>query len=119
MAWVRSREPVLAKIRLTWVLTVASLTKSARAMRRVVFDPVAARHVQVDEDDLRSFCFDDSTAASLLRSVVMAMMPTTVGPADAVLKPRGTCGTRAARPAIAVALISVLASRDDTEDGER
>ncbi len=30
MAWVRSREPVLAKIRLTWVLTVASLTNSAR-----------------------------------------------------------------------------------------
>ena len=35
MAWVRSREPVLAKIRLMCVLTVASLTKSARAISRL------------------------------------------------------------------------------------
>src|ERR1700733_15942207 len=35
MAWTRSREPVLAKIRLTWVLTVASLTNKARAISRL------------------------------------------------------------------------------------
>jgi hypothetical protein len=35
MAWVRSREPVLTKIRLTCVLTVASLTYSARAISRL------------------------------------------------------------------------------------
>ena len=35
MACARSREPVLAKIRLTCVFTVASLTNSARAISRL------------------------------------------------------------------------------------
>ena len=35
MAAARSREPVLAKIRLTCVLTVASLTNKARAISRL------------------------------------------------------------------------------------
>ena len=35
MAWARSREPVLAKIRFTCVLTVASLTNSDRAISRL------------------------------------------------------------------------------------
>src|SRR5438445_715083 len=42
MAWPRSREPVLAKIRLTCVFTVASLTNSARAISRLDW-PAAMR----------------------------------------------------------------------------
>ena len=53
MAWVRSREPVLAKIRLTWVLTVASLTKSARAISRLDL-PAAMRRSTSDSRGVRS-----------------------------------------------------------------
>ncbi len=53
MAWVRSREPVLAKIRLTCVLTVASLTKSARAISRLDL-PAAMRRSTSDSRGVRS-----------------------------------------------------------------
>src|SRR5271165_2004597 len=53
MAWVRSREPVLAKIRLTCVLTVASLTKSARAISRLDL-PAAMRRSTSDSPGVRS-----------------------------------------------------------------
>jgi hypothetical protein len=53
MAWLRSREPVLAKIRLTWVLTVASLTKSARAISRLDL-PAAMRRSTSDSRGVRS-----------------------------------------------------------------
>ena len=53
MAWVRSREPVLAKIRLMWVLTVASLTNSARAISRLDL-PAAMRRSTSDSRGVRS-----------------------------------------------------------------
>ena len=53
MAWVRSRDPVLAKIRLTWVLTVASLTNSARAVSRLDL-PAAMRRSTSDSRGVRS-----------------------------------------------------------------
>ena len=53
MAWLRSREPVLAKIRLTWVLTVASLTNSARAISRLDL-PAAMRRSTSDSRGVRS-----------------------------------------------------------------
>ena len=53
MAWVRSREPVLAKMRLTCVLTVASLTKSVRAISRLDL-PAAMRRSTSDSRGVSS-----------------------------------------------------------------
>ena len=63
MAWVRSREPVLAKIRLTCVLTVASLTKSARAISRLDL-PAAMRRSTSDSRGVRSVSAGSAAAAA-------------------------------------------------------
>ena len=63
MAWVRSREPVLAKIRLTCVLTVASPTKSARAISRLDL-PAAMRRSTSDSRGVRSVSAGSATAAA-------------------------------------------------------
>ena len=48
MAWARSREAVLAKMRLTCVLTVASLTNSVRAISRSAEPPDGLTHREAE-----------------------------------------------------------------------